>query len=431
MPAFKVVPQRGGTHPFSVVGSDGAVVDDIDDFLAHLCASGRSGYTQRSYALGLAHFFDWLHRRDILVDAVTAQAIGRYVEDYRTEAKGGACPVDPHRSGQVNMLTRKPAPAPERQPRTINHRLSVLTSFFAYRDAVARDAGGQPRANPVPTGLNPMAGGHGMIGRDAPLRGRRGLYRRRVPRTLPKDLEPQLIERLIDAAASWRDKAILTLLYRTGQRIGDWSPYAGQHGVLGMSLTDFDERRSRITVRLKGARDEHLVPVTADFWPLFHRYLEHERTVGGSPAAWVAFRKGQGKPLSYAAFESSLRYAGRKIGANINAHMLRHTLAQAIVETGQPKVAQDILGHSHIGTTMDVYAHTDQRAMVEAVAAAKRRFDMTRTGAHAPVIEGDMAAPARPDDATPAHPGYVFAYDQATLHELESAATQTPRPMPR
>jgi len=359
-----------------------------------------------------------IQRRDIPVDTVTAQTIGRYVEDYRSGVKGGACRVDPHRARQANMLTRKPAPAPERQPRTINHRLSVLASFFAYRDARAGDAGGQPRVNPVPTGMAPMAGGHGMIGRDVPVRGRRGLFRRRVPRTLPKDLEPQLIERLIDAATSWRDKAILTLLYRTGQRIGDWSSYAGRHGVLGMNLADFDERRSRITVRLKGARDEHCVPVTADFWPLFHRYLAHERPPDGQPAAWVAFRKGRGNPLTYAAFESSLRYAGRKIGANVNAHMLRHTLAQAIVETGELKVAQDILGHSHIGTTLDVYAHADQRAMVEAVVAAKQRFDTVRTNARAPATECDVAA----------RPRYVFAYDQATVDELEGVATQTPPP---
>ncbi len=422
MPAFKVVQQADRAQPFSVVGPDGSAASDIDEFLAHLCAQGRSGYTQRSYALGLAHFFAWLHRQDIPISAVTTQVIGRYVEDYRTGVKGGACPVAGQRAGQINVLTRKPAPALERQPRTINHRLSVLASFFAYRDACALDAGMPPCANPVPVSTDPMAGGHGLRGRDAPVRGRRGLFRRRVSRTLPKDLEPQLIERLIDAATSWRDKAILTLLYRTGQRIGDWSSYGGRHGVLGMGLADFDERRSRITVRLKGARDEHCVPVTADFWPLFHRYLAHERPPDGQTAAWVAFRKGRGKPLTYAAFESSLRYAGRKLGANVNAHMLRHTLAQAIVETGEIKVAQDLLGHSHIGTTLDVYAHADQRALVEAVAAAKRRFDMADHDTTAPVIEGNEAVLTRPR--------YVFAYDQATVDELEGAAIHTPQPPP-
>jgi hypothetical protein len=45
---------------------------------------------------------------------------------------------------------------------------------------------------------------------------------------------------LIDTAGSYLDKSILTLLSRAGQCIGDWSPVAGRHGVLGVELEDVD-----------------------------------------------------------------------------------------------------------------------------------------------------------------------------------------------
>jgi integrase len=77
-------------------------------------------------------------------------------------------------------------------------------------------------------------------------------FRRRIPRTLPKVLEPTAIQKLIDSAGSYRDKAILILLSRAGQRIGDWSPVAGRHGILGTELEDIDRKRRFITVRLKG-----------------------------------------------------------------------------------------------------------------------------------------------------------------------------------
>jgi site-specific recombinase XerD len=70
-------------------------------------------------------------------------------------------------------------------------------------------------------------------------------------------VDPTTASQLIETATSWRDKAILTLLYRTGQRIGDWSAFAGRHGILGMTLADIDEHAGMITVLLKGARDEH------------------------------------------------------------------------------------------------------------------------------------------------------------------------------
>jgi hypothetical protein len=46
-----------------------------------------------------------------------------------------------------------------------------------------------------------------MLGRDLPPRKRqRDGFRRRIPRTLPKALEPTAIQKLIDTAASYRDK---------------------------------------------------------------------------------------------------------------------------------------------------------------------------------------------------------------------------------
>ena len=68
---------------------------------------------------------------------------------------------------------------------------------------------------------------HGMMGRDLPPRARqRDGFRRRVPYAVPKRIESEDFQKLIDAASSFRDKAILTLLCRTGQRIGDWNESA-------------------------------------------------------------------------------------------------------------------------------------------------------------------------------------------------------------
>ena len=413
MPIFKVDLAADPRRP-RVVGPDHTPIKAINDFLSYLEQCARSPYTVRAYARGLAHFVGWLHDAGVDIDAVTRPVIGQYIGAF---GRGST-----HRASTRRTADRPVTNAPlgeraqvheGRQARTVNHRLSVLASYFAFR--IRQDDGrGQGvwcrHSNPVSTPDEGMVH-HRLTGRDQPARERRREFRRRVSRRLPARLDPLLIERLIATAVSWRDKAILTLLCRTGQRIGDWSNVNGRHGLLGMTLSDVDERHQTITVRLKGARQDHRIPVTDDFWPLFRRYLQTERrTPARTAAAWVAQRRGHGVPLSYGAFESALRALGRKVGATVRAHQFRHTFAQGVMEiTGNLQVTQALLGHAHLSTTADLYLTVDPRALVDAVAAVKARTDAAR------------APPDQSADSPRAR--YAFAYDEMTIDELEQAMT--------
>ncbi len=376
---------------------------DLAEFLAHLAVRGASSYTVRSYRLGLADFGRWLVEHDAPLTAVKRGDITAYIDGFargdRTAGSDG----------------RRPAGGP-RAARTINHRLSVLGSFFAFlirRDDDRASGSWVGRSSPVPA-AKPAYPSHGMPGRDLPLRRGRAELRRRVPRRLPADLDPELVRSLIEAAVSWRDTSILLLLATTGQRIGDWSDEHGRHGILGMSLADLDRRRSAIVVRLKGARDEHRVPVVSEFWAAFDRYLTEERGEPETDAAWVGLRRGRGRPLGYSAFEASLRYAAGKAGVKVRAHMFRHTVAQHVTETSGLKVAQELLGHQHISTTADIYAHVDQAAMVQAVAGLETRL-----------LTGAARATERPESDEPV---YAFHYDSSTIEELDAIAS--PRVLP-
>jgi hypothetical protein len=123
--------------------------------------------------------------------------------------------------------------------------------------------------------------------------------------------------------------------------------------------------------------------------------------------------------LTYAAFESSLRYIGGKAGVAVHPHLFRHTLAQGVLDlTGNLKVTQEILGHAHISTTADIYTRVDPVSLVVALSAVKSSFN---------------AAPSSTLTVPNEERRYVFAYDADTIAELEDAVnnqvtTRRPRP---
>jgi hypothetical protein len=83
MSIYKVLrkAERFGTS-FRVCDSKDAGVGSCDQFLAELSLRDCSVYTQRAYAIGLAHFFSWLHTSGGNPDRVTRQAVGSYITEF-------------------------------------------------------------------------------------------------------------------------------------------------------------------------------------------------------------------------------------------------------------------------------------------------------------------------------------------------------------
>ncbi len=93
-----------------VVTGPGFGAGQASEFRASLACCGRGSYTQRTYALGLAHFLSWIDRRGVGLVDVDRRVVGEYVVAFRDGSEDGL------------VLGR--------QPRTVNHRLCVLASFF-------------------------------------------------------------------------------------------------------------------------------------------------------------------------------------------------------------------------------------------------------------------------------------------------------------
>jgi site-specific recombinase XerD len=77
-----------------------------------------------------------------------------------------------------------------------------------------------------------------------------------------------------------------------------------------------------------------------------------------------------GAPLDPAGVTHALhRFLHRAGVPPVRVHDLRHTAATLLLEEGtHPKVVQDLLGHSSIAVTLDLYSHVTPRIQREATA---------------------------------------------------------------
>lgn len=81
------------------------------------------------------------------------------------------------------------------------------------------------------------------------------------------------------------------------------------------------------------------------------------------------FARYDGRCLEQGGFMKKYHAFLEKYGLpSIRFHDLRHTFASLLLEAGEsPKVIQELLGHSTITTTMDIYAHVTKKGKVKAV----------------------------------------------------------------
>jgi integrase/recombinase XerD len=221
--------------------------------------------------------------------------------------------------------------------RTIARRLSSVSGFYAY--LIARgDAG--VTLNPVPRGLSTRRGGGRS--RTVPLV--------RVPRTLPKILDPAEVQRLLGALRSERDLAMVLAMVLGGLRRCE---------VLGLRLADVQVADRRLFIVDGKGGHQRVVPIANSFFVAVGDYLRNERPSTTTERVFVVLKgPRRGRPLSAEGLDEILTGARRRAGLERGTcHQLRHTCLTRLREAGMAlEAVQAQAGHRSIESTR-VYLH--------------------------------------------------------------------------
>jgi len=144
------------------------------------------------------------------------------------------------------------------------------------------------------------------------------------------------------------------LMVSTGVRVGE---------LCKLRLEDPSPDASILQIRGKGSRDR--IAYVADIGLRYDLIglAEQRRVAGGAQGALFVNRLGLGlKPQS---IRTKLRRRATEIGLarRVTPHMLRHTAATLLIESGVDiRFVQRLLGHSSIATT-EIYTHVSDEVL--------------------------------------------------------------------
>ncbi len=167
-------------------------------------------------------------------------------------------------------------------------------------------------------------------------------------RSLPKALNLQQVERLLDAPVgdeprALRDRAILEMLYGGGLRISE---------LVGLDIDDLDRSDQLVRVRGKGDK-ERVVPYGGAAAEALDVWLVRGRPRLGAqgPAVFVNTRGGRlSRQGVYLVVKEHADAAG--LGDTVSPHTLRHSFATHLLDGGADvRTVQELLGHASVTTT--------------------------------------------------------------------------------
>ena len=198
----------------------------------------------------------------------------------------------------------------------------------------------------------------------------------RVPRSLPRALPLEDVERLIaavpsDGAIALRDLAILELLYAAGLRISE---------LTGLDVDDLDLEERSVRCIGKGSK-ERIVPVGRAAVDSLNRYLTQARPSMARPASGPAvFLNARGTRLTRQGCWKLLKKhaAAAELRRRISPHTLRHSFATHLLDGGADiRVVQELLGHASVSTTQ-VYTLVSRERLREVYDSAHPRAKRAR-----------------------------------------------------
>lgn len=180
------------------------------------------------------------------------------------------------------------------------------------------------------------------------------LYMPKIQKSLPNILSPDEVDKLLDIelkdSFSYRNKAMLELMYSSGLRVTE---------LVDLKLQDIDLSQDIVRIFGKGSK-ERVIPIGDYAKEYLEKYIkEYRNSMFKKNTNEYVFLNNHGNKMTRQGFFKIIKKISNEVGIkkDISPHTLRHSFASHMLKYGADlRTIQELLGHSDISTTQ-IYTH--------------------------------------------------------------------------
>jgi integrase/recombinase XerD len=354
---------------YVVIDDEGTLIEPIVRYLKYLDRIGAARNTLRSYATVLKQYWDYLSQQQLDWQQVTLDDFAQFVLWLKLP------------TGSLHVLPTQSVPQ-ARSNRTINHALTVLSSFYDYQwrtDAISTNM-----KEKTTTYLSPRARRYKSflhhITKGLPV-AKNILRQKEEKRQRPPTITKAQVQKLLDACTNQRDRLLVWLLYESAMRVGE---------ILALWVEDVDVAENRLHIRDRGPLENgaeiktihapRSIDVSSDLIDEIVSYVGKVHTVEVETNHLFIKLHGSraGQALTYGDVDSLFRRLRRKTGIAVTPHVLRHTMLTILAELGwAPEQLQERAGHASFQQTYQTYVHPAKEALRAAWEQTQEQIRLT------------------------------------------------------
>ena len=163
------------------------------------------------------------------------------------------------------------------------------------------------------------------------------------PKLLPKVLSKEEVFKIIESIENKKHKLIISVLYSSGIRLSE---------VINLKRNDVQTERNLILIRNGKGKKDRITILSKKVKNLLIDYLiENEFKTN------YLFETNRNSKYTAKSIQLILKKSSKIINKHVTPHMLRHSFATHLLETGTDiRYIQKLLGHANLETT-SIYTH--------------------------------------------------------------------------